>query len=167
MHFAGVCTEPDPRQAAVMSNFGISLSAAAVISSPATTAAATRGDLNRNMTSFQTRLSPKDQRGPFSTDQLYPSSWTLGPMSALGQKQGVQRTSQCPLSANSGHSAIYSMISSARTRSEGGMVKPSALAVVRLIAKSNLVGCSTGKSPGLAPRKILSTKSAARRNRSG
>ena len=87
MHFAGVCTEPDPRQAAVMSNFGISLSAAAVISSPAITAAATREDLNRNMTSFQTRLSPKDQRGPFSTDQLYPSSWTLGPMSALGQKQ--------------------------------------------------------------------------------
>jgi hypothetical protein len=39
-------------------------------------------------------------------------------MSALGQKQGVQRTSQCLLSANSGHSAIYSMISSARARSE-------------------------------------------------
>ena len=32
-----------------------------------------------------------------------------------------------------------------------------ALAVVRLITRSNLVGCSTGISPGLAPRKILST----------
>jgi hypothetical protein len=31
----------------------------------------------------------------------------------------------------------------------------------------NLVGCSTGISPGFAPRKILSTSSAVRRNRSG
>jgi len=61
----------------------------------------------------------------------------------------------------------YSITSSARARSDGGMVKPIAFAVVRLIAKSNLVGCSTGKSPGFAPRKILSTKSAARRNRCG
>lgn len=34
MHFAGVCTEPDPRQAAAMSNFGISPSAADTICGP-------------------------------------------------------------------------------------------------------------------------------------
>jgi hypothetical protein len=28
---------------------------------------------------------------------------------------------------------------------------------LRLITSSNLVGCSTGRSAGLAPRKILST----------
>lgn len=36
----------------------------------------------------------------------------------------------------------------------------------RLIASSNLVGCSTGRSAGLAPLSILSTKTAARRQMS-
>jgi hypothetical protein len=36
MHFAGVITEPDPRQATVLSNFGISRSAAATICVPRT-----------------------------------------------------------------------------------------------------------------------------------
>jgi len=50
----------------------------------------------------------------------------------------------------------YSITSSARASKAGGMVRPSAFAVLRLIAKSNLVGCSTGRSAGLAPRNILS-----------
>ena len=37
------------------------------------------------------------------------------------------------------------------------MVIPSALAVLRLTTSSNLVGCSIGRSPGLAPFRILST----------
>src|SRR5262249_52472408 len=61
----------------------------------------------------------------------------------------------------------HSITSSARASSVGGTSRPSALAVVRLTTKSNLVGCSTGMSPGFAPRKILSTSSAVRRNRSG
>src|SRR5262245_4292923 len=60
---------------------------------------------------------------------------------------------------------IYSITSFARSRNGSGIVKPSA--VVRLITRSNLVGCSTGRSAGLAPCRILSTKAAARRNRSG
>ena len=44
-----------------------------------------------------------------------------------------------------------------------GSSSPSALAVFRLIASSNFVGCSTGRSPGLAPLRILSTYTAARR----
>src|SRR5207245_11130642 len=40
---------------------------------------------------------------------------------------------------------------------------PSALAVLRLITNSNLVGCSIGRSAGLAPFRILSTWVAARR----
>src|SRR5262249_11005874 len=51
----------------------------------------------------------------------------------------------------------YLMISSARTRTDCGMVRPSALAVLALITSSNLVGCSTGRSAGLAPLMILST----------
>src|SRR5262249_13735766 len=43
-----------------------------------------------------------------------------------------------------------------------GIVRPSALAVVRLKMRSNLVACSTGRSAGFAPRWILSTSSPAR-----
>src|SRR5262245_6966431 len=69
----------------------------------------------------------------------------------------------CPLWANSGHQQLYSITSSARASSVAGTSKPSALAVVTLMTRSNLVGCSTGISPGFAPRRILSTYSAARR----
>src|SRR5262245_2923120 len=51
----------------------------------------------------------------------------------------------------------YSITRSARASSDGGIVRPSALAVFRLISRSNLVGCSTGKSPGLAPLRMRST----------
>src|SRR5262245_36485722 len=63
--------------------------------------------------------------------------------------------------------SFHSTSSSARSRNDSGIVRPSALAVVRLMTRSNFVGCSTGMSAGLAPCKILSTISAARRNRSG
>jgi len=38
-----------------------------------------------------------------------------------------------------------------------GTVRPSALAVLRLITSSNLVGSMTGKSPGLTPLRTLPT----------
>ncbi len=53
--------------------------------------------------------------------------------------------------------AAQRITSSARKRTVGGIVRPSALAVLRLMTNSNLVGCSTGRSAGLAPFKILST----------
>src|SRR5262249_18285197 len=49
-----------------------------------------------------------------------------------------------------------SITSSARASSVGGRSSPSAFAVVRLMVRSNLVGCSTGMSAGLAPRRTLS-----------
>jgi hypothetical protein len=58
----------------------------------------------------------------------------------------------------------YSITSSARTRIGGEIAIPIALAVFRLTTSSNLVGCSTGKSPGFAPLAIMSTNSAARLN---
>ena len=51
---------------------------------------------------------------------------------------------------------LYSITSSARATRFGGISSPRALAVLRLIVSSNLDGCSTGKSAGLAPLKILS-----------
>jgi len=62
---------------------------------------------------------------------------------------------------------VHSITSSAATSSVCGIVSPSSFAVLRLMINSNLVGCSTGRSLGLAPRKILSTYSAARWNRVG
>jgi len=52
----------------------------------------------------------------------------------------------------------YSMISSARTKRDCGILRPSALAVFMLMTSSNFVDCSTGRSAGLAPLRILSTK---------
>ena len=76
--------------------------------------------------------------------------------------------SACPFRATTGlmhrsNYQYYSITSSAWTSRSGGMVIPSAFPVLRLINNSNLVGCSIGKSAGLAPRAIRSTYSAARR----
>src|SRR6516164_1532067 len=60
------------------------------------------------------------------------------------------------------HLRGHSITSSARTSSVGGTSRRSALAVVRLMTRSNLVGCSTGMSLGFAPRRILSTIPAVR-----
>src|SRR5262245_23721209 len=92
------------------------------------------------------------------------------PMSALGQKQtfaaqihftpksGHMRcTSACPLRAKSGHELLHSIIWSARCCTARDTSMPNTFAVLRLITSSNFVGCSTGRSAGMAPRKILST----------
>src|SRR5262249_13302917 len=51
-------------------------------------------------------------------------------------------------------SGTYSITSSATVSSTGGISRPSAFAVFRLITSSNLVGCSTGNSEGLVPLSI-------------
>src|SRR5262249_55388093 len=51
----------------------------------------------------------------------------------------------------------HSITSSARASRVGGMVRPSVLAVLRLTANSNLVGCCTGSSLGFSPRRMRST----------
>jgi hypothetical protein len=51
----------------------------------------------------------------------------------------------------------YSITSSARASSVGGISRPSVFAVLRLMTSSNLVGCITGKSAGLSPLRILPT----------
>src|SRR5262245_65152447 len=56
---------------------------------------------------------------------------------------------------------LHSITSSARASTVAGTSRPKALALLRLITISNLVGCSTGKSAGVAPFKILTTYAAA------
>src|SRR5262250_616939 len=48
----------------------------------------------------------------------------------------------------------HSITSSARASTVSGTSRPIALAVLRLIMSSNLVGCSIGSSEGLAPFRI-------------
>src|ERR1700722_20751088 len=69
--------------------------------------------------------------------------------------------------ANKAHRLVYSITVSARANSLSGIVRPSALAVVRLMTRSNSFGCSIGRSAGLDPRNILSTRLAARRHMLG
>src|SRR5262245_18089429 len=58
----------------------------------------------------------------------------------------------------------HSITRSARSRSVCGIVSPSAFAVLRLMTSANLVGCSTGRSAGLAPLRMRSTYVVERRH---
>lgn len=68
-----------------------------------------------------------------------------------------QEAAECPLWANSGHRCTYSITSLACASSVGGTAIPSALAVLRLITSSYLVGACTGRSAGFSPLRIRST----------
>ena len=60
----------------------------------------------------------------------------------------------------------YLITLSARASTFGGIVRPICLAAFRLMMNSNFIGCYTGRSAGLVPLRILSTKVAARRSKS-
>src|SRR5262249_15814814 len=62
--------------------------------------------------------------------------------------------------------ALHSITSSASASILSGMSRPRDFAVLRLITSENFAGCSTGRSAGFTPRRILSTYPAARRKRS-
>src|SRR5215472_4083703 len=65
-----------------------------------------------------------------------------------GRRAAEQRDELAPL---------HSITSSARPSSVIGKVRPSALAVLRLITSSALVDCCTGKSAGLSPLRTRPT----------
>jgi hypothetical protein len=68
--------------------------------------------------------------------------------------------SACPKRAIFGLTSkayLYSITSSARVSGRGGIVSPSALAVFKLMASWNFVGCWIGRSAGSAPRRIRAT----------
>jgi hypothetical protein len=64
-------------------------------------------------------------------------------------------------------SRLHSITSSARESSGSGIVRPSALAVLRLRISSTLVTCCTGRSAGFSPLRMRSTYEAARRRGRG
>src|SRR5262245_38777924 len=59
--------------------------------------------------------------------------------------------------ASSWRTARHSITWSARASSVGGTSRPSALAVLRLITSSYLVGACTGRSAGFSPLRMRST----------
>src|SRR5437868_4683560 len=59
--------------------------------------------------------------------------------------------------------APHSITSSARASNEDGTSSPSALAVLRLMTSSYLVGACTGRSAGFSPLRMRSTYDAERR----
>src|SRR5262249_13070373 len=76
----------------------------------------------------------------------------------LIQRLGLGREVPLPdLSRCSELSKPYSMTSSARVSRDGGTVRPSALAVLRLITSSYLFGACTGRSAGFSPLRMRST----------
>ena len=77
----------------------------------------------------------------------YVSLSGAAPFSEAGEERAYPAASGAP----------YSITSSARARRVGGIVRPRAFAVLRLITSSNLVGSCTGRSAGLAPLRMRST----------
>jgi hypothetical protein len=79
--------------------------------------------------------------------------------------QSLRCGPSAPVGCSAGHTSAhpYRITSSAWKRSVGGMVRPRAWAVFRLMTSSNFIGCSTGRSAGFAPFRILSMYTAARR----
>jgi hypothetical protein len=86
------------------------------------------------------------------------SEWNLPPLMVRALGAHCQNRTHAPQQTTCiGCKMIYTITSSARASSVGGTSRPSALAALRLMISSTLVGNSTGKSAGLAPFNILST----------
>ena len=99
-------------------------------------------------------------------------STILARMSALGQKQTCAaqkvmsalppKADMCSALADVGFVpkadiATHSITSSARASTDGGIVRPSAFAVLRLITSWYLVAACTGRSAGFSPLRMRST----------
>jgi hypothetical protein len=106
-------------------------------------------------------LPARHYNGPLSSLK----SHSLGPGARAGSVVGCGRWPG--EGGERGATAVigqpYSINSSARSRSDSGMVSPIASAALRLMTSSNLVGNSTGSSLTLVPRRMRSTKYAVRR----
>src|SRR4051794_533801 len=117
------------------------------------------------------RLDRRGRNGRYRRTQrklgLAPPGFLFCPIPIVAQRSphvsGGWKADIC----SAANTILYSITSSARSSSVGGTVSPSALAVLRLISSSNFVGCSTGRSAGFAPLRILSINAPARRYKVG
>src|SRR5450759_524819 len=74
---------------------------------------------------------------------------------ARGERPKIRRCRRRAAESQDELAPPHSITSSARASSVGAISRPIALAALRLMTSSNVVGCWTGKSAGLAPLRIL------------
>jgi hypothetical protein len=86
------------------------------------------------------------------------TSQSVWPMSALPPKADIgTRSRDVRFVPKADIAPLHSITSSARLSNVAKTVSPSALAVLRLMARSNFVGCWTGKSAGFIPAKTFAS----------
>jgi hypothetical protein len=105
---------------------------------------------------FQTFFKGRDERLTTCLVCVPKHAYYSGCFDLL-RKRAKRRSDDRRHDHNDSSSAYHSITLSARSRIDCGIVMPRAFAVLTLTASSNLVDCSIGKSPGLAPLRILST----------
>src|SRR5262249_49197801 len=88
-------------------------------------------------------------------DKVTSSAQSLSPSGRPSQGSGLPILTEPHDELAALHLRDHSITSSARTSSVGGRSRPSALAVLRLMTNSNLVGNSTGRSATGVPFSIL------------
>src|SRR4030095_13183402 len=97
-----------------------------------------------------------------------------GPSRQLGKGRWAKRVRPAHMTRQRGAGSCpcckqywnYLITLSALASTFGGIARPICFAAFRLMMNSNFIGCSTGRSAGLAPFRILSTYVAARRYKS-
>jgi len=99
---------------------------------------------------------------PFSAiySSLRAGTWPFLPLAVAGRgpgDRGRARVGGLAVISTIGLPSSHSMTSSAWPSNNCGTVRPSALAVLRLITSSNLVGRITGRSAGFSPLRIRPT----------
>src|SRR5262249_47087669 len=90
-------------------------------------------------------------------------SWDFRLLPVRGKRPRDSRSAEERHELAALHSRNHSITSSARASRVDGMVRPRALAVVRLMARSNLVGCSTDSALGGKRRRKAQIPMATRR----
>src|SRR5262249_39857005 len=91
---------------------------------------------------------------------LVQSGWTAGPDGVREPSPHHSNGIDVPMKSQVWLGCVGSTdcaISSARASTVGGISRPSALAVLRLISSSYLVGAWTGRSAGFSPLRMRST----------
>jgi hypothetical protein len=101
---------------------------------------------------------PAVSGGPHVTDNRTgkkPVVWPVRSTAWFGWERPVSRAGVLPIPRPC--SRLYLITSSAWKRMCGGMVRPRAFAVFKLMTSSNFMGCSTGRAAGLLPFRMRST----------
>src|SRR5262249_5708618 len=80
-----------------------------------------------------------------------------GTVPGLQRSTSLRSVLRCARDTRCTVAPFHSITSWAVAMSLSGTSSPSAFAVLRLMTNSNLVGCWTGRSPGLSPLRMRST----------